>query len=108
MENNRRRYPRHTVLYSAKYTVKSGTYRDSVRNVSAEGIYIGTWRTIKNGQRISLRFPVFAFDRRPIVMGTVVRSQDRGFAVMFDNPIEGRVFKGGRIPEIGIERDPSR
>ena len=86
--SERRRFPRRTALFAAKYTIESRTYRDSVKNVSAGGIYIGTWRTIKPGQRISLRFPVFAFDRSPSIMGTVVRAQDKGFAVMFDRPIE--------------------
>jgi len=95
-QSERRQYPRHTALYHAKYTIKSGTYRDLISNVSADGIYINTWRTIKHGQRISLRFPVMAFDRRPEVVGSVVRSQDRGFAVMFDNPIEEMVCQEGQ------------
>ena len=85
---DRRRYPRHISLFSAKYTVKSGTYRDLVRNVSAGGIYIDTRRSIHDGQKISLRFPVFAFDRKPSITGTVIRSHQRGFAVKFDTPIE--------------------
>lgn len=88
---NRRLHPRHITLFSAKYTVKSGTYRDLVRNVSAGGIYIISRRRIKDGQRIRLRFPVLAFDKKPSVTGTVIRSQDRGFAVMFDNPVEEKI-----------------
>ena len=42
---------------------------------------------------ISLRFPVIAFDTRPRVTGTVVRSQESGFAVMFDHPIEERIYR---------------
>jgi len=68
---DRRRHPRHIALFSAKYTVKSGTYRDFVRNVSAGGIYIISRQTIKDGQRISLRFPVLAFDKKPSVTVTV-------------------------------------
>jgi len=94
-----RRHPRHTALYSAKYTVKSGTYRDLIGNVSAGGIYIYTRRMIKDGQKISLRFPIVAFDRRANITGTVVRSHDRGFAVMFDNPIEERIPEAARYPE---------
>lgn len=88
---DRRRHPRHIALFSAKYTVKSGTYRAFVRNVSAGGIYIISRQTIKDGQRISLRFPVLAFDKKPSVTGTVIRSQNRGFAVMFDNPVEEKI-----------------
>ena len=92
--SERRRHPRHVALFSAKYTVKSGTYRDLIGNVSAGGIYIRTWRSIPDGERIRLRFPIVAFDRRPDVMGTVVRSQEKGFAVKFDDPLEGRIPKG--------------
>lgn len=87
----KRQYPRHPALYTAKYTIKTGTYRDLIANVSAGGIYIHSHRDVERGQRISLRFPIVAFDRRPNVMGTVVRSHDRGFAVMFDDPIEERI-----------------
>ena len=90
---NRRKYPRHLALFSAKYIVKSGTFRDVIGNVSAGGIYIHTRRTVARGQRITLRFPIVAFDQRPSILGTVVRCQDRGFAVMFDRPIEERIPK---------------
>ena len=102
---NRRRHPRRTALFSAKYTVKSGTYRDLVRNVSAGGIFIVTRRPIEDGQRISLRFPVFAFDKKPGVTGTVVRSQDKGFAVIFDNSIEEKICQDGQSPHIETERE---
>jgi hypothetical protein len=92
--SDQRRYPRQPALFSAKYTVGSGTYRDLVSNVSPGGIYIHTRRKIEQGQRISLRFPIFAFDKRPGVEGIVVRSQDSGFAVMFDNPLENRMPSG--------------
>lgn len=90
-ETNQRQFPRHTVLFNAKYTIASGTFRDSVGNVSAGGIYIRTRRPIEQGQRISLRFPILAFDRRPSVEGRVVRREENGFAVRFDHPIEERI-----------------
>ncbi len=104
----RRRFVRHPVLYSAKYSVSSGTFRDEASNVSAGGIFISTRRTIDTGQRIQLRFPVFAFDKRPSVEGTVVRAQDKGFAVMFDTPIEDRFSNGDHFPEIDRERDQTQ
>jgi hypothetical protein len=92
----KRKYPRHPALYTAKYTIRTGTYRDLIANVSAGGIYVHSHRDVERGQRISLRFPIIAFDKRPNVMGTVVRSHDQGFAVMFDDPIEERIPK--RVP----------
>lgn len=106
-KQNRRRYPRRPTRFSVKYTVKSGTYRDLASNVSAGGVYITTRKTIPPGQRISLQFPVFAFDKRPSVLGTVVWSQEKGFAVMFDEPIERRICPADRFPELEIEHDRS-
>jgi integration host factor subunit alpha len=103
-ESDRRRFSRHAATFAVKYTVSSVTYRDLVRNVSSGGIYIGNWRAIKDGQRISLQFLVSAFEKKPSVMGTVMRSQDKGFAVIFDNPIEEKIFQTGQNPEIAIER----
>ena len=87
-KSDQRKHPRHPALYTAKYTIASGTYQDPVNNVSAGGIFIRTQKPIKQSQRISLRFPVFAFDRRPSVEGMVVRSEADGFAVVFDHPVE--------------------
>ena len=89
--SEKRKHPRHTALYDAKYTIKSATYKDSISNVSAGGIYICSNRPIKADQPIRLRFPIFAFDKRPSVEGTVVRCEAGGFAVRFDRPIQERV-----------------
>ena len=102
--SDRRRYPRHAAAFTVKYTVNSVTYRDLVRDVSSGGIYIGNWRAIKDGQRISLHFPVSALDQKSSITGIVMRSQDRGFAVIFDNPIEEKIFQDGRDPGIKIDR----
>ena len=106
--SDRRLYPRHAALCTAIYTVNSVTYRDLVRDISARGIYIGTWRAIDNGQRISLQFPVFARIEKPSIMGTVVRSQDKGFAVIFDYPIEERICQTGPFSGVDNEIDSSR
>ncbi|WP_372680074.1 HU family DNA-binding protein [Desulfosarcina sp.] len=102
--SDRRRYPRNAAAFAVKYTVDSVTYRDLVRNVSVGGIYIGNWRAITDGQRISLQFLVSDFDNKPGVMGTVMRSQDKGFAVIFDHPIEEKICRTGQDPGIEIER----
>lgn len=102
--SDRRRYPRNAAAFAVKYTVNTVTYRDLVRNVSAGGIYIGNWRAIRDGQRISLQFLVSDLENKPVIMGTVMRSQDKGFAVIFDNPIEEKICRTGQDPGIEIER----
>ena len=84
----RRQYHRHTATFSAKYALKSGTFRDLIRNLSAGGIFVTTRRKIDRGQPISLEIPVFVFDKRLRMTGKVVRCNTDGFAVKFDKPIE--------------------
>ena len=102
--SDRRRYLRNAAAFAVEYTVNSVTYRDLVRDVSAGGIYIGNWRAIKDGQRISLRFPMSDLEKEPRVMGTVMRSRDKGFAVIFDNPIEEKICRACQDPVLEIER----
>ena len=102
--SDRRRYPRHPAAFAIKYTVNLMTYRDLVRDVSAGGLYIGNWRAIRDGQRINLQLPVSAIGKKPSVTGTVMRSQARGFAVVFDSPIDEKMIRTGQDPGIAIER----
>ncbi|MGD9309577.1 MAG: PilZ domain-containing protein [Desulfosarcina sp.] len=99
-KQNQRQFPRRTAFIIAKYTVKEGTFRDIIKNIGATGIYIGTSRGISQGQSIELQFPVFEFDNQMQVKGTVVRSTQKGFSVVFDAPIEGLICKEGHFPEI--------
>jgi hypothetical protein len=88
VKTDRRQHPRHPTPLIVKYTVQSGTFRDLLRNVSAGGAYINTWRDIPSGQPINLRFPLHSFDYRLVTRGIVIRSQHSGFAVKFNNPID--------------------
>ena len=102
---DQRRFPRRAAFIIAKYTVEEGTFRDIIKNIGATGLYIGTWRRIGQGQPIILEFPVFEFDQVMQVAGTVVRSDVKGFSVLFDQPIEGLICKKGYFPEIVHESD---
>ena len=97
---NQRRFPRRTAYIIAKYTVKEGTFRDIIKNIGATGIFVNTSRTVAQGQTIDLEFPVFDFDNHIRVKGMVSRSSQKGFSVVFDQPIEGLICKEGHFPEI--------
>ena len=99
-KNNQRRFPRRAAYIIAKYTVKEGTFRDIIKNISATGIFVNTSRTVAQGQPIDLEFPVFEFDNQMKVQGVVSRISQKGFSVVFDRPIEGLVCKEGHFPEI--------
>ncbi len=95
---HRRQYPRYTVLLSTKYTTKDGKFRDLVRNIGAGGVFVSTRRKINQGSPINIQLPIFAFGKRLSIMGTIVRCDPKGFAVMFDEAIEVKILKEGRFP----------
>lgn len=94
---NQRRYHRDTALFSIKYTVKAGTFRDLIDNIGAGGIFVCSRRKIVPGSPINLQFPNLAFEKRLSLMGAVVRCNSNGFAVMFDKQIEEKIYKKGRF-----------
>jgi Tfp pilus assembly protein PilZ len=100
MEDNRRQYPRRTAFIIAEYTLKEGTYRDFIKNISADGLFVRTWRKFVAEESIVLKFPLFRFDQTIQVSGKVVRNEGDGFAVTFDEPIHGLICKEGQLPEI--------
>jgi len=102
---NRRRYLRHQALFSAKYTVKEGTFRDLITDIGAGGAFIKTRRNITLDQSINIRFPTFAFENRFYATGIVVRDASEGFAVRFNEPIDEKICQEGQLPGIISERD---
>ncbi|MGD9307898.1 MAG: PilZ domain-containing protein [Desulfosarcina sp.] len=95
---HRRQYARYAAVFSTKYTAKEGKFRDLTRDVGAGGVFINTKRQIKKGRRINIQFPIFAFEKKLSLLGTVVRCDPDGFAVMFDEAIDVEIFKDGRFP----------
>lgn len=95
---NRRHYPRYMAVFSTKYTIKEGKFRDLIRNIGAGGVFVSTRRKINQGRSINIQFPIFAFEKRLSVMGTVVRCDTDGFAVMFNEAIEKKMLQDGRFP----------
>lgn len=106
-KQNQRQYPRRATYIIAEYTVKEGEFRDIVKSIGANGVFIGTRRNIAVNQPIALAFPLFDFDHQIQVQGNVVRSTPTGFAVEFDAPIAGLICKPGEFPDIVHEIDRS-
>lgn len=103
--NNQRLHPRRTSYIIVEYTVQEGTFRDIMKNVGANGVFINTQRDITEGQPISLKFPLFDFNHIMQANGRVTRCSTNGFAVAFDQPIDGLICKKGQFPEIVHEID---
>ena len=98
--SNQRQVPRRTAYIIAEYTVKEGAFRDIIRNIGPSGMFINTRRRIAENQVIQLRFPLFDFKNDIRVSGRVVRSTEKGFAVIFDAEISELIGEDGRIHEI--------
>ena len=97
---NNRQYPRRSAFIIAEYKLKEGTYRDFIKNISADGLFVRTWRKFVAGESIVLKFPLFQFENTIQVSGKVARSNSDGFAVTFNEPIRGLICKEGQFPEI--------
>ena len=105
MDNNRRQHPRRAAFIIAEYTVKEGTHQDFIKDISADGLFVRTWRKFVAEESIALKFPLFQFDHTIHVTGKVVRNDHDGFAVTFDEPIPGLIVKDGHLPNIVHESD---
>ncbi len=106
---DQRNHLRRTSYIIVEYAVKEGTFRDIIKNIGANGMFVNTTRAIEEGQPIELRFPLFEFDQEIKVTGQVARRTVTGFAVTFDRPIPGLICEDGKFPEIvhEIDRDAS-
>lgn len=108
-QRNQRSHPRRTAFIIVEYSVVEGTFRDIIKNIGADGMFVNTTRTIAEDQPIELRFPLFEFDHPIHVSGRVTRSTVTGFAVTFDRSIDELICQEGHFPDIvhEIDRDKS-
>jgi hypothetical protein len=97
---NQRDHPRQTSFIIVEYTVREGTFRDIIKNISANGMFVNTTRTIAEDQSIELRFPLFEFENPIQITGQVTRRTVNGFAVAFDRPIDDLICQEGHFPKI--------
>ena len=104
-KTNQRQFPRRAAFIIAEYTTDEGTFRDIIKDIGANGLFVKTWRKIVAEEPIMLKFPLFSFDKIIQVSGKVVRNDQEGFAISFDKPIQGLICKDGHLPEIVHETD---
>jgi hypothetical protein len=104
-KTNQRRFTRRAAFIIAEYTTAEGTFRDMIKDIGADGLFVKTWRKVVAEEPIMLKFPLFSFDKIIRVSGKVVRNDQDGFAISFDKPIQGLICKDGHLPEIVRETD---
>ena len=97
---NERQSPRCAAFIIAEYKLAEGTFRDVIKDIGANGLFVKTWRKFVAEESISFRFPLFDLYKIIEVSGKVIRNEHNGFAVSFDKPISGLVCKDGHLPEI--------
>jgi len=102
---NDRSFNRRTSYIIVEYRVKEGVFRDILKNLGANGLFISTTRHVAAQQPIELKFPLFEFEHQIQVKGTVLRSGPTGFAVELEQPIDGLITKSGKLPDIVHESD---
>ena len=105
IKKNKRHQTRGPAYIIAEYHVQEGVFRDIIKNIGANGIFISTQRRIAVNQQIKLRFPLFSFQHEIVIVGKVIRSSPIGFAASFENPIHGLICKEGEFPDIVHEID---
>jgi len=86
-----RQYPRRTAFIIAENTTSEEKSCDVIKNISAGGLFVRTWQKVAVGRTITLQFPQFNFEKTIQVSGIVSRIEPMGFAVTFENPIEGLI-----------------
>lgn len=102
---NQRQYTRRTAYIIAEFSTSEGKFRDVIKNISAGGLFVRTLHKVTVGQPITLQFPLFSFEQTIKVSGIVSRIDLIGFAVTFNEPINGLVCEEGHFPEIVHEGD---
>jgi Tfp pilus assembly protein PilZ len=79
-KTNQRQFPRRAAFIIAEYTTDEGTFKDIIKDICANGLFVKTWRKFVAEESIALRFPLFQFDKTIHVTGKIVRNDQDGFA----------------------------
>lgn len=101
----KREEPRRAAFIVAEYKIEGGSYRDVIKNIGPNGLFVKTWRKFVAETPITIKFPLFSFDQIIQTNGKILRNDHNGFAVKFDEPIKGLTCKDGHLPEIVHESD---
>ena len=87
-----RKYPRKTLLIPVEHHSNGVSYIYFIQNISNSGAYIQTDGSFSIGQEIALTFSIPKVRTDITVRGKVVRIDNRGIGVKFDEPIEAKTI----------------
>ena len=88
-------------LIPVDFSTPDRVYRDFIQNFSNGGVFIETRETLAPGQPVSLTFSAPNSQNHFKIVGTVLRSEDKGVAVKFEKKLS-------RYQEEVIKKNPAR
>lgn len=88
-------------LIPVDFSTQDRVYRDFIQNFSNGGVFIETRENLAPGQPVSLTFSAPNSQNHFKIVGTILRSEDKGVAVKFEKKLS-------RYQEEIIKNNPSR
>jgi hypothetical protein len=88
-------------LIPVDFSTQDRVYRDFIQNFSNGGVFIETRENLAPGQPVSLTFSAPNSQNHFKIVGTILRSEDKGVAVKFDKKLSP-------YQEEIIKKNPSR
>jgi Tfp pilus assembly protein PilZ len=78
-----RKHERKSFLSTLDYSTESGSYRDFVKDISVEGVFIETRIPFSVGEGISMTFLLPEHEKKIKIHGEIVRIDEQGIGVQF-------------------------
>lgn len=78
-----RKHERKPFLSTLDYSTESGSYRDFVKDISVEGVFIETSIPFSVGEEISMTFLLPEHEKKIRIHGEIVRIDEEGIGVQF-------------------------
>ena len=78
-----RKHDRKPFLSTLDYSTESGSYRDFVKDISVEGVFIETRTPFSIGEVLSMTFLLPEHEKKIKIQGEIVRIDDKGIGVQF-------------------------
>jgi Tfp pilus assembly protein PilZ len=100
-KNEQRGDQRVPCLIPVDFSTQDRVYRDFIQNFSNGGVFIETRENLAPGQPVSLTFSAPNSQNHFKIIGTILRSEDRGVAVQFERKLS-------RYQEEIIKNTPNR
>jgi Tfp pilus assembly protein PilZ len=86
-KNEQRGDERVPCLIPVDFSTQDRVYRDFIQNFSNGGVFIETRENLAPGQPVSLTFSAPNSQNHFKIVGTILRSEDRGVAVKFEKKL---------------------